>query len=134
MVEPIDIQARIDELTFLHGRTPDTNAAAESAAFARFGTTPGGDIFAGGFSGQSAWERHPNGDEIVQVLGGETQFELIDDNGRKQYTLSAGMMVIVPADRWHRFISPEGVTLMTVTPLPTETTNKDYPIGEDPTE
>jgi mannose-6-phosphate isomerase-like protein (cupin superfamily) len=34
--------------------------------------------------------------------------------------LSAGMVVIVPRNTWHRFEAPDGVSLITATPQPTE--------------
>ncbi|MEK9725081.1 MAG: hypothetical protein VW405_16580, partial [Rhodospirillaceae bacterium] len=41
--------------------------------------------------------------------------------------LTAGMLVIVPAGVWRSFHAPDGVTLMTVTPQPTEHTEADDP-------
>lgn len=41
-------------------------------------------------------------------------------DGPKSYAVSAGMTVIVPRGTWHRFHSPEGVSLVTATPKPTE--------------
>lgn len=123
----IDIQVELDKLLFLENRSPNSTAEAEDAAFAQLGSTSGGEIFAGGFSGQSAWEKHPNGNEIVQVIDGETLFDIIEEGERSRHTLRKGQLVVVPAGCWHRFISATGVTLMTVTPLPTETSDNDDP-------
>jgi len=30
------------------------------------------------------------------------------------------MLVVVPANAWHRFRSPDGITMMTATPRPSE--------------
>ena len=35
-------------------------------------------------------------------------------------SLKAGMVAIVPQNTWHRFEAPDGVSLMTATPQPTE--------------
>jgi mannose-6-phosphate isomerase-like protein (cupin superfamily) len=35
-------------------------------------------------------------------------------------TLGPGMIAVVPQGIWHRFDSPDGVTLMTATPQPTD--------------
>ena len=47
----------------------------------------------------------------------------------QEQELRAGMMVVVPQGLWHRFESPGGVTLMSVTPLPTDHPEVDV---EDP--
>ena len=123
----IDIQLELDKLLFLENRSPNSTSEAEDAAFARLGSTSDGDIFLGGFSGQSAWEKHPNGNEIVQVVDGETLFDIIENGKTSRHTLRKGQLVVVTAGCWHRFTSMTGVTLMTVTPLPTETSDKDDP-------
>ena len=84
-------------------------------------------MFAGSFEGNSEWERHRQGDELVQVLDGETELTLLTDDGEQTMTLKAGMLIVVPRGCWHRFEAPNGVTLMTVTPLPT-----DHSTAEDP--
>jgi mannose-6-phosphate isomerase-like protein (cupin superfamily) len=70
--------------------------------------------------GDSAWERHPQGDELVQIVDGATTIDLITAEGKRTLPLRAGMAVIVPQGAWHRFHAPDGVTLMTATPQPTE--------------
>ena len=72
------------------------------------------------FSGEGPWERHPNGDEIVQVVDGATTFHIMAEDGPQSFVLKAGMVVIVPQGKWHRFEAPDGVTLMTTTPQPTQ--------------
>jgi mannose-6-phosphate isomerase-like protein (cupin superfamily) len=41
--------------------------------------------------------------------------------------MKAGMLAVVPRGRWHRFQAPDGVTLLTATPQPT-----DHSTAEDP--
>jgi mannose-6-phosphate isomerase-like protein (cupin superfamily) len=41
--------------------------------------------------------------------------------------MTAGMMIVVPQGHWHQFQSPDGVTVMTVTPQPTEHIHADDP-------
>ncbi len=79
-----------------------------------------GAIFTAKFAGESAWERHPQGDEIVHVVDGTTTLHLMADDGPQSLALRAGMMAIVPQGMWHRFEAPDGVTLMTATPQPTQ--------------
>ncbi len=129
MAEAVDIKAALAPLPVLHGRTPETSdeeAAKSFATLARFGD---GAVFAGSFDGDSEWERHARGDELVQVLDGETELTLLRDDGRQILTLKAGMLTVVPQGCWHRFHAPHGVTLLTVTPQPT-----DHSTAEDPRE
>jgi mannose-6-phosphate isomerase-like protein (cupin superfamily) len=79
-----------------------------------------GSIFASKFSGDSGWERHRHGEEIVGVVDGGATLHLLTEDGPRSIALGAGMMVIVPLGMWHRFDSPDGVTLITATPQPTD--------------
>lgn len=122
MITIVDVKAELAELNMLKGRRPDTLEAEREASggFATLTPFRDGNLFAAKFSGEGAWERHPNGDELVQVVEGTTQFHIITEDGPQTYTLKAGMLVIVPQGLWHRFELPDGVTLMTATPKPTE--------------
>ena len=76
---------------------------------------------------QRVWERHPKGDEIVQIIDGTTTLQVVRDNRSEDFTLSAGAFVVIPQGAWHRFESAEGVSLMTATPEPSEFTTVDDP-------
>lgn len=130
MVQKIDIAAEIADKPFFKGRTP-MNEDEAGAAFARLGNMGDAEIFAGRWQGHSSWERHNAGDELVQVLEGETTMTLLtgDDPEGEQHTLTAGQFLIVPQGVWHRFETPEGVTVMAATPQPT-----DHSSAEDPRE
>jgi mannose-6-phosphate isomerase-like protein (cupin superfamily) len=56
----------------------------------------------------------------VHILHGATTLYLMTEEGQQALALSAGMIAIVPRGTWHRFDSPDGVTLMTATPQPTD--------------
>ena len=122
MVTIVDVKGETAKLNMLEGRRPDMTEADRKGtnAFATLTPFRDGNLFAAKFSGNGAWERHPNGDELVQVIDGETKFHIITDDGPQTHVLKAGMLVIVPQGAWHRFESPEGVCLMTATPKPTE--------------
>jgi mannose-6-phosphate isomerase-like protein (cupin superfamily) len=122
MVTIVDVKGETQKLNMLKGRRPDMTEADRKGTNAFTTLTPfrDGNLFAAKFSGNGAWERHPNGDELVQVIDGETKFHIITDEGPQTHILKAGMLVIVPQGAWHRFESPEGVCLMTATPKPTE--------------
>ena len=125
MAQAFDLAAAVAErTTFLEGRTRFTDT---TGYFARLADYRDGGIFAAGFSGHSQWERHPNGDEIVQVLDGSTTLTLRGDDGDETLALTAGMVAIVPRGIWHQFHAPDGVTIVTTTPQPTEHIQDEEP-------
>ena len=124
MTEAIDINATLATLNFLEGRTRFSDT---EGTFARVAEYRDGAIFTGGFSGVSQWERHPNGDEIVQILKGSVTLTLITGDGPETLDLKAGMIAIVPQGAWHQFNAPDGVTIMTTTPQPTEHITDEMP-------
>lgn len=129
MIEPIDVKTTLAALPFLHGRGKHTTDAEKSASFTTMSPYRDGGVFGGSFSGQSQWERHQKGDEIVYVLDGATTLTLVeDDNAEPQLLeMKAGMMVVIPQGCWHLFQSSDGVTIMTITPQPTEHINAEDP-------
>jgi mannose-6-phosphate isomerase-like protein (cupin superfamily) len=131
MITVLDLNAELGKLAMLRGRRPETTEAERKASggFATLAPFRDGNIFSAKFSGDGAWERHPNGDELVQVVDGSTILHIMTEEGPQSYALSAGMVVIVPQGAWHRFHSPEGVSLVTATPKPTEHLTVDV---EDP--
>ena len=129
MLTIIDLNAEFAKLRMLRGRTPETPAAEREGAFARLAPYRDSAINAAKFSGEGPWERHPNGDEIVQVVDGTVTFHIMTEDGPQSHALKAGMVVIVPQGVWHRFHSPDGVSLVTATPKPTEHLTVDV---EDP--
>jgi len=68
------------------------------------------------FQGQGCWERHSNGEELVQILEGETELGLMADEGPENMTVTKDQMLVVPTGIWHRFTAPTGMTLMAATP------------------
>ncbi len=120
MITIIDVNAELAKLTMLRGRTPQMKEADRKGAFATLSPFRDGNIFSAKFSGAGAWERHPNGDELVQIVDGATTLHIMTADGPQSHALRAGMIAIVPQGSWHRFESPTGVTLVTATPKPTE--------------
>jgi uncharacterized cupin superfamily protein len=126
MIRAVNIADELAPLPFLDGRGEATEEQAK-AAFAELSKFRDGAIFAGSFNGQSPWERHRKGDEIVQILAGETNLTIITPDGHEKLLLGAGMLVVVPQGCWHRFEAPESVTVMTATPLPTDLSFENEP-------
>ncbi len=121
MTTVIDLTAELAKLTMLRGRTPQTTSADRVGTSAQPAPYRDGAIFTTKFSGTGAWERHQQGDELVHVFEGGATLDIVTGDGPLQSVpLRAGMIAIVPQGAWHRFRSPDGVTLMTATPLPTD--------------
>jgi quercetin dioxygenase-like cupin family protein len=129
MTDVFDLKAEFAKLTMLQGRTPTSSEADREKAFGRVTPYRDGAIFTAKFSGRSAWERHPRGDEIVMVVDGTATLHLLTDAGRQSLTLRAGTFAVVPQNAWHQFEAPAGVCVLTATPLPTEHVRVDV---EDP--
>jgi quercetin dioxygenase-like cupin family protein len=129
------MKAEFAKLRMLQGRTAETPPEAREGAFARLAPYRDGAIFTAKFAGDGAWERHPNGDEIVQIVDGATTLHLLTEEGAQSVELRAGMVAIVPQGVWHRFAAPDGVSLLTATPQPTQhlTVTVDDPRTLDPT-
>ena len=122
MLTIIDLNAEFAKLNMLRDRTPQRTAAERGKAesFARLMSYRDGAIFITKFAGRGHWERHPQGDEIVQIIEGTTTLRVVSDGRSEAFNLSAGAFLIVPQGAWHCFESADGVSLMTTTPEPTE--------------
>jgi mannose-6-phosphate isomerase-like protein (cupin superfamily) len=122
VIAVIDLNSELAKLPMLRGRRPETTEAERKAsgAFVTLAPFRDGNIYSAKFSGDAAWERHPNGDEIVQIVEGATTLHLMMEDGPQSFALSAGMVAIVPQNTWHRFHAPNGVSIVTATPRPTE--------------
>jgi quercetin dioxygenase-like cupin family protein len=131
MATILDLMGTIGKMPMMQGRRPESTEAERKAsgAFVTLAPYRDGNIFSAKFSGNAAWERHPNGDELVQVVDGATTLYLMTDDGLESHALKAGMVAIVPQNTWHRFHAPNGVALITATPKPTEHLTIDV---EDP--
>jgi mannose-6-phosphate isomerase-like protein (cupin superfamily) len=127
MIKSVDIKAELAGRPVLSGRDQETTEAEARAAFAVLAPFRDGSIFAGSFSGESPWERHRNGDELVHILDGATTLTIITDDGPRSFEMTAGMLIVVPQGHWHRFHAPDRVTVLTATPQPTDHTSAADP-------
>jgi mannose-6-phosphate isomerase-like protein (cupin superfamily) len=122
MLRAVDIKAELAGRPVLRGRDQDTTEAEAKGAFAVLAPFRDGSIFAGSFSGESPWERHRKGDELVHILDGAATLTIMTDTGPQSFAMTAGMLIVVPQGHWHRFHAPDGVTVLTATPQPTDHT------------
>jgi mannose-6-phosphate isomerase-like protein (cupin superfamily) len=131
MVAILDLKSTLGKMPMMQGRRPESTEAERKAtgAFVTLAPYRDGNIYSAKFSGRAAWERHPNGDELVQIVDGSTSVDIIVDDKVETHQLDAGMTVVVPQGAWHRFHAPDGVSIVTATPRPTEHLTVDV---EDP--
>lgn len=117
----INLQAELKRLPGMKGRTPETgDNALEGTAFGPTYPYRDGFISTVKYSGMSAWEKH-TGDEILLVAEGEGYLFLIDeDDFVVPRSLSTNLMIVVPGEVWHQIESEGGISLVTITPQPTE--------------
>ena len=81
MLTILDLNAEMAKLKMLRGRTPETPEADRKGAFARLAPYRDSAINVAKFSGEGPWERHINGDEIVQVVDGAATLHVMFDEG-----------------------------------------------------
>ncbi len=132
---PVSISDALGALVPLIGRTPTSTETDWSATLGQAGNA---GIYVVDYSGVSAWERHPHGDEIVMVLDGATTLFMLIDEVEVPHPLAAMELVVVPQGTWHRFETPERTQVMAVTPQPTDHSLdrpvRDRPVRERPAE
>jgi mannose-6-phosphate isomerase-like protein (cupin superfamily) len=80
------------------------------------------------FSGETPWERHPEGDELLCVLEGHVVVTILSDSGQDSFPLTEGTVCVVPKGLWHRQRADSGAAVLFATP--TEGTENSW--AEDP--
>ena len=120
MTTIIDLNAELAKLKMLPNRTPDMTRGERAGSVSAMMPYRDGAIFASKFAGQGGWERHRAGEEIVHIVDGAATLHLMTADGPQMTELGAGAIVVVPQGLWHRFDAPGGVTMVTVTPQPTD--------------
>jgi quercetin dioxygenase-like cupin family protein len=110
----IDINAEAAKLRMFLGRTPLTTFAERMGSAARLGTYREGMLLLNKSAGKGHWETHPE-DELVYVLDGALTLDIVEQDTVRSFELGAGMMVIVPPGAWHRVLSLDGATTISLT-------------------
>jgi mannose-6-phosphate isomerase-like protein (cupin superfamily) len=90
-------------------RSHDPSAIADSLAemeFRQLARFDGGHagVFWSEAGGPSPWEMHPDCDEMLQVLEGEIEVEVLPEDGGAgvKTRVAAGSFLVVPRGCWHR--------------------------------
>ncbi len=68
------------------------------------------------FSGQTPWERHPDGNKLLYAVEGEAELTALTDDGPVARTIRAGEAFVCPRGIWHRQLPTTGVTILYFTP------------------
>jgi mannose-6-phosphate isomerase-like protein (cupin superfamily) len=121
----IDLNAELAKLTMFRGRTPRSTMADRQGSSARLAAYRDGTLSITKFAGKGHWECHSAGDELIHVLNGTATLEMPGEDEPESFALRAGMIAVNPQGAWHRFSSADGVTLLAVTPAPSEVVDLD---------
>jgi len=78
----------------------------------------GGGVFWSSAGGPSPWEMHPDCDELLHVVEGEIEVEVLPSDGGEGVlaTVKAGSYLVVPRGCWHRQHLNEKTTEFYLTP------------------
>jgi len=120
----IDLNAELAKLTMFRGRTPQSTMADRKDSSARLASYRDGTLSITKFAGKGHWESH-RADELIHILDGMATLEMVVEDGPQSFALRAGMVTVNPQGAWHRFSSADGVTLLAVTPSPSEVIDLD---------
>jgi len=98
--------------------TRETFRALAKRANESLGTYDASSIGLGRYvPGSSPWERHNNGDELLHVMDGEVQIELLDDEGGSSIkSLKEGSLFVVPKGKWHQLTASDNVNILYISP------------------
>lgn len=89
----------------------------------------GGGVFWSSAGGTSPWEMHPDCDELLHVIEGEIEVEVLPSEGGEAVsaTLQAGSYLVVPRGCWHRQTLTRKSTEFYLTPGRTLHSNAEDP-------
>lgn len=81
-------------------------------------------------SGTSPWERHPQDEELLQVIEGLVEIEVIAEEGPVVTLVTEGSIFVVPRNHCHRNRHVGLVKVLYLTPGPTEVSFLEDPRAE----
>ena len=116
----ISIEDEFAKLKSLSNRTPESTDEEMQDSVSKLSDYRDGAIFITHYSGNTEWERHSVGDEIVLVVEGQTTLILLTDGSETPNVLREGDFFVVPRNIWHRVETPKGMKVWSVTPQPTD--------------
>src|SRR5262245_46915323 len=111
-MERQDVTAALRSLVDLQIRPGKTTDAGGMASILPLGMLNECLLGVTAFSGETPWERHPDGDELLFILEGAVQVTVLTDDGPHRETVSAGSLFVVPRGLWHRQLAQPRVALL----------------------
>jgi quercetin dioxygenase-like cupin family protein len=91
----------------------------EFRSLARFNEGAVGIYWSSG--GISPWERHPHDEELLHIIEGQVEIEVLTDAGSEVTLAREGSIFVVPRNHWHRHRLVGLVKELYLTPGPTDT-------------
>jgi PhnB protein len=127
MLREHDLRAALREVPHLTITEATTGEDADAATHnvAKIGNLTLGVM---SYTGQTPWERHPDGDELLLVLDGELELTALTDDGPVKRTLRAGEAFVCPQGLWHRQNAEKSVSMLYGTPIATS----EISVADDP--
>src|SRR5271155_5642110 len=127
MLREHDLRAALREVPHLTITEATTGEDAEAATrnVAKIGNLTLGVM---SYTGQTPWERHPDGDELLLVLDGELEVTSLTDKGPVKRKLCAGEAFVCPQGLWHRQFAEKSVSMLYGTP----TSTSEVSTADDP--
>jgi mannose-6-phosphate isomerase-like protein (cupin superfamily) len=116
----ISIEDEFAKLKCLSNRSPDSTDEEMTGSVSKLSDYRDGAVYITHYSGNTEWERHPVGDEIVLVVEGKTTLVMLEDDLETPNELRESDFFVVPKNIWHRFETPTNMKVWSVTPQPTD--------------
>jgi PhnB protein len=122
-----DLRAALREVPHLNITADTTGEDADAAVrnVAKIGNLTLGVM---SYTGQTPWERHPDGDELLLTLDGEVEVTTLTDDGPVTRKLRAGEAFVCPQGLWHRQFAQKSVSMLYGTPIDTS----EISMADDP--
>ncbi len=113
-----DLRAALREVPHLNITSDTTGQEADAAVrnVAKIGNLTLGVM---SYTGQTPWERHPDGDELLLALDGEVEVTTLTDDGPVTRKLRTGEAFVCPQGLWHRQFAEKSVSMLYGTPIDT---------------
>ena len=126
-LEERDLRAALREVPHLNITSDTTGEDADAAVrnVAKIGNLTLGVM---SYTGQTPWERHPDGDELLLALDGEVEVTALTDDGPVTRKLRAGEAFVCPQGLWHRQFAEKSVSMLYGTP----TEHGEFSMADDP--
>ena len=122
-----DLRAALREVPHLN-ITADTTGEDANAAVRNVAKIGNLTLGVMSYAGQTPWERHPDGDELLLALDGELDITILTDDGPVTRKLRVGEAFVCPQGLWHRQFAEKSASTLYGTPIE----NGEGSVADDP--